>query len=86
MMLSLVTLARRATASVLIAVCAAATASAQTETELFDDTRLHSVEIVIHSRDWSNTSREYGSNTMRSPGPQRRVSMRSWKRFGNSFL
>ena len=40
----------------------------------------------IHSRDSSNTSREYGSNTMRSPGPQRRVSMRSWKRTGNSFL
>jgi len=62
MMLSLVTLARWTTASVLIAVGAAATASAQTQTELFDDTRLHSVEIVIHSRDWADLRKNFRSN------------------------
>ena len=40
----------------------------------------------IHSNDSSNVSFEYGSNTSRSPGPQRRVSIWSWKRTGNSFL
>ena len=41
---------------------------------------------AIQARDSSKISREYGSNTMRSPGPQRRVSIVAWKRFGNSFL
>lgn len=32
----------------------AAPASAQTAADLFDDTRLHTLEIVLHSRDWAD--------------------------------
>jgi len=32
----------------------AARASGQTAADLFDDTRLHTLELVIHSRDWSD--------------------------------
>ncbi len=62
MMASLVTLARRTAAFVLIVVGTAAGASAQTQTELFDDTRLHTVEIVIHSRDWADLRENFRSN------------------------
>ncbi len=41
---------------------------------------------AIHSKDSSYTSLVEGSNTGRSPGRQRRVSIKLWKRSGNSFL
>lgn len=43
-------------------VCAGVRASAQTQAELFDDTTLHTVEIVMHSRDWSDLHSNFLSN------------------------
>ena len=65
MLPSLVACARHAAAFVLvvlIALGAAAAAAAQTPAELFDDTRLHTVEIVIHSRDWADLRENFRSN------------------------
>jgi spore coat protein CotH len=36
---------------------------AQTTVELFDDTRLHTLELTIHSRDWADLKADYLSNT-----------------------
>jgi len=52
----------RLSALILLLVCAAAPASAQTQAELFDDTALHTVEIVMHSRDWSDLHANFRSN------------------------
>ena len=45
----------------LLLLCAAP-AAAQTQAELFDDTALHTVEIVMHSRDWSDLHANFRSN------------------------
>jgi spore coat protein CotH len=42
--------------------CAASAAHAQTDAELFDDSRLHTLEIVIHSRDWDDLRENFRSN------------------------
>jgi spore coat protein CotH len=36
--------------------------AAQTQADLFDDTTLHTVEIVMHSRDWSDLHANFRSN------------------------
>ena len=62
---SLLACARHAAAFVLVVLFVlgtAAAASAQTPAELFDDTRLHTVEIVIHSRDWADLRENFRSN------------------------
>jgi spore coat protein CotH len=46
----------------ILLLAAAAPAAAQTQAELFDDTRLHTVEIVMHSRDWSDLQTNFRSN------------------------
>ena len=43
-------------------VLAAPPASAQTAADLFDDSRLHTLEIVIHSRDWEDLRRNFDQN------------------------
>jgi spore coat protein CotH len=53
---------RRLAALALLLVCSAAPASAQSQADLFDDTVLHTVEIVIHSRDWSDLQENFRSN------------------------
>ena len=53
---------RTAAALVLILACVSAAASAQTQAELFDDSTLHTLEIVIHSRDWSDLHTNFRSN------------------------
>jgi len=53
---------RSAAALAVILGCASAPASAQTAADLFDDGRLHTVEIVIHSRDWSDLHANFRSN------------------------
>jgi spore coat protein CotH len=45
-----------------ILACVSAPASAQTQADLFDDSTLHTVEIVIHSRDWSDLHANFRSN------------------------
>ena len=46
----------------LLLLCSGASASAQTQAELFDDTTLQTVEIVMHSRDWSDLHTNFRSN------------------------
>jgi len=53
---------RSAAALAVILGCASAPASAQTAADLFDDGRLHTVEIVIHSRDWSDLHEKFRTN------------------------
>jgi spore coat protein CotH len=53
---------RRALAFAILLLCAVTPAAAQTQAELFDDTRLHTVEIVMHSRDWSDLQANFRSN------------------------
>ena len=62
MMPTLVTLARQAAALALILVCTAVASPAQTHNELFDDSRVHTVELVIHSRDWAELRANFRSN------------------------
>jgi spore coat protein CotH len=60
-----VALARHAAALVLVVFLVlgtAAAAPAQTADDLFDDARLHTVEIVIHSRDWADLRENFRSN------------------------
>jgi spore coat protein CotH len=45
-----------------ILACVSTPASAQTQADLFDDSTLHTVEIVIHSRDWSDLHANFRSN------------------------
>ena len=52
----------RALALAILLLSAATPAAAQTQAELFDDTRLHTVEIVMHSRDWSDLQTNFRSN------------------------
>ena len=37
-------------------------ADAQTSADLFDDSRLHTMEVVLHSRDWSDLRENFRSN------------------------
>ena len=53
---------RRALALAILLLGAATPAATQTQAELFDDTRLHTVEIVMHSRDWSDLQANFRSN------------------------
>jgi len=54
---------RMRTAVLLLALlCSAVTASAQTQADLFDDTTLHTIEIVMHSRDWSDLHANFRTN------------------------
>jgi spore coat protein CotH len=54
---------RRALGALLLtALCAVPGASAQTAADLFDDTRLHTLEIVMHSRDWSDLHANFLTN------------------------
>jgi spore coat protein CotH len=46
----------------LLLLCSTAPASAQTQAELFDDTTLHTIEIVMHSRDWSDLHEHFRTN------------------------
>lgn len=52
----------RAAALLLSLLASAVTASAQTQSELFDDTTLQTIEIVMHSRDWSDLHADFRSN------------------------
>jgi spore coat protein CotH len=52
----------RVTALAVFLFCSAAPAPAQTQTELFDDTTLHTLEIVMHSRDWSDLHENFLTN------------------------
>lgn len=54
--------ARCAAALAMMLACAGAPAAAQTQADLFDDSTLHTVEIVIHSRDWSDLHENYRTN------------------------
>ena len=62
MMAALSSRARSAAALALLLCCSTAPAAAQTQAELFDDTTLHTVEIVIHSRDWSDLRENFRTN------------------------
>ena len=62
MMAALSFRARLAAACALVLCWSSTPAGAQTQAELFDDTTLHTVEIVIHSRDWSDLRENYRSN------------------------
>jgi spore coat protein H len=62
MMVSGLSVARRAAALVLTLACSAIAANAQTQAELFDDRRVHTVEIVMHSRDWDDLRANFRSN------------------------
>jgi spore coat protein CotH len=53
---------RRALALAILLLGIATPAAAQTQADLFDDTRLHTVEIVMHSRDWSDLQANFRSN------------------------
>jgi spore coat protein CotH len=53
---------RRLAAFTLFLASVAVSASAQSQAELFDDTVLHTVEIVIHSRDWSDLQDNFRDN------------------------
>ena len=53
---------RRMLALAILLLGAATPAAAQTQADLFDDTRLHTVEIVMHSRDWSDLQANFRSN------------------------
>jgi spore coat protein CotH len=53
---------RSAVALAVMLACAGAPASAQTAADLFDDSTLHTVEIVIHSRDWSDLHENFRTN------------------------
>jgi len=55
-------MARFAFALAVMLACASAPAAAETQADLFDDTTLHTVEIVIHSRDWSDLHENYRTN------------------------
>jgi spore coat protein CotH len=52
----------RVGALTLLLALSAVPAAAQSQAELFDDTVLHTVEIVIHSRDWSDLQENFRSN------------------------
>jgi spore coat protein CotH len=52
----------RTAALLLGLISSAVTASAQTQAELFDDTKLQTVEIVMHSRDWSDLHANFLTN------------------------
>ena len=62
MMAALSFRARLAAACALFLCCSSTPAGAQTQAELFDDTTLHTVEIVIHSRDWSDLHENFRTN------------------------
>ena len=62
MMASVLSVTRSAAALAVILACVSAPASAQTQADLFDDSTLHTVEIVIHSRDWSDLHANFRSN------------------------
>jgi spore coat protein H len=62
MMVSGFRFARRAAVLVLTLACTAVSADAQTETELFDDSRVHTLEVVMHSRDWDDLRANFRSN------------------------
>jgi len=53
---------RRLAALALLLACSAAPAPAQTQAQLFDDTTVHTVEIVMHSRDWSDLHANFRTN------------------------
>ncbi|HEV8394747.1 MAG TPA: CotH kinase family protein [Vicinamibacterales bacterium] len=53
---------RHAAALALLLASFTVPASAQTQADLFDDTALHTVEIVMHSRDWSDLHANFRSN------------------------
>jgi spore coat protein CotH len=57
-----ISLARPAAAIVLVVAFAAAPASAQSQAQLFDDSALHTLEVVIHSRDWRDLQANFRSN------------------------
>ena len=40
---------------------------AQTAAELFDDSQLHTLEIVIHTRDWADLRAHFDSETITTP-------------------
>jgi spore coat protein CotH len=52
----------RTAALLLCLACCAVPASAQTQADLFDDTTLHTIEIVMHSRDWSDLHANFLTN------------------------
>ena len=62
MMAALLFRARSVAAFALLFCCCSTPAFAQTQAELFDDTTLHTVEIVIHSRDWSDLHENFRTN------------------------
>ena len=62
MMTSGAFVARWCPALALLLVCSSTTATAQTQADLFDDTTLHTVEIVMHSRDWSDLHANFRTN------------------------
>ena len=37
-------------------------ATAQTAADLFDDSRLHTLDLVIHSRDWADLRENFDQN------------------------
>jgi spore coat protein CotH len=55
-------LVRRLAAAVVLLLACAASTFAQTAADLFDDTRIHTLELVIHSRDWSDLRTNFRSN------------------------
>lgn len=62
MMTSTVAAARDVAALTLFLACFSSPAAAQTQADLFDDSTLHTVEIVMHSRDWSDLHANFRSN------------------------
>ena len=62
MMASAVSTARITAALALLLACSGSPAAAQTQADLFDDTALHTVEIVMHSRDWSDLHANFRRN------------------------
>jgi spore coat protein CotH len=46
----------------LLVLAAPSGATAQTAADLFDDSRLHSLELVIHSRDWADLRQNFEQN------------------------
>jgi spore coat protein CotH len=53
---------RHTVALALLLVCSSTPAAAQTQADLFDDSTVHTVEIVMHSRDWSDLHANFRSN------------------------
>jgi spore coat protein CotH len=54
--------ARWCAALILLVAGSVTPVAAQTQADLFDDTTLHTVEIVMHSRDWSDLHANFRSN------------------------